>query len=50
MQHAGAAVISHAKVAQHDVTCTMQILIAQLYGRADADVKKGSIRLGTIPH
>jgi len=50
MQHPGTAVFRHTKMIQHYIAGTMRFLITHLCGWADADVKKGSIGLGPIPH
>jgi hypothetical protein len=50
VQHAGAAVLGHAEMAQHDVAGEMQFGVGHLPAGANADVEEGRVGLGPIPH
>jgi hypothetical protein len=50
VDHAGAAILGHAEMAQHDVAGPVHLRIAHLPAGADADVEEGRIGLRPVPH
>jgi hypothetical protein len=50
VDHAGAAMLGHAEMAQNDVPGPVHLRIAHLPAGADADVEEGRIGLRPVPH
>jgi len=50
VDHAGAAMLGHAEMAQHDVAGPMHLRVVHLPAGADADVEEGRIGLRPVAH